>query len=121
MLFRSVTMYSFTVLFLISSKVLLMDLYRRYGIGAWGLVLYSLAEVFIVAIIYTAILLLVQQNRASLPAKPTSYLSKRLHCLSDLTQIWDLIRRSWAVSLSTMKLSPHCLTAGYAIGSVFGV
>ena len=48
-------------------------------------------------------------------SKPTSYLSERLHCLSDLTYIWDLIRRSWAVSLSTMKLSPHCLTAGYAI------
>ena len=48
-------------------------------------------------------------------SKPTSYLSERLHCLSDLTRIWDLIRRSWAVSLSTMKLSPHCLTAGYAI------
>ena len=48
-------------------------------------------------------------------SKPTSYLFKKLHGLSDLTSLWDLIRRSWAVSLSTMKLSPHCLTAGYAI------
>ena len=54
-------------------------------------------------------------------SKPTSYLSERPHCLSDLTWIWGLIRRSWAVSLSTMKLSPHCLTAGYAIDAVFGV
>ena len=54
-------------------------------------------------------------------SKPTPYPSKRLHCLSDLTQIWDLIRRSRAVSLSTMKLSPHCLTAIYAIDPVFGV
>ena len=76
-LLGTVTMYSFTVLFLISSKVLLMDLYRRYGIGAWGLVLYSLAEVFIVAIIYTAILLLVQQNRASLP----ELLPRALFCI----------------------------------------
>lgn len=60
------TMYAFSVLFLISSKVLLMDLNRRYGIGGWGLLFYSLAEVLIVSIIYTAITLLVQQNSVSL-------------------------------------------------------
>ena len=54
-------------------------------------------------------------------SKPTSYLSEKPHGLSDSTQVWDLIRRSWAVSLSTMKLSPHCLTAGYATSSAFGV
>ena len=56
------------------------------------------------------------ENRGEMVAasKPTSYLSKRPHCLSDSTHVWDLIRRSWAVSLSTMKLSPHCLAAGYA-------
>ena len=32
-LLGTVTMYAFSVLFLISSKVLLMDLNRRYGIG----------------------------------------------------------------------------------------
>jgi hypothetical protein len=60
------TMYTFSVLFLISSKVLLMDLNRRYGIGGWGLILYSLAEVLVVSIIYTAITLLVQQNNVTL-------------------------------------------------------
>ena len=54
-------------------------------------------------------------------SKPTSYLSEKPYGLSDSTQVWDLIRRSWAVSLSTMKLSPHCLTAGYATSSAFGV
>ena len=62
----TVTMYTFSVLFLISSKVLLMDLNRRYGIGGWGLILYSLAEVLVVSIIYTAITLLVQQNNVTL-------------------------------------------------------
>jgi len=62
----TVTMYAFSVLFLITSKVLLMDLNRRYGIGGWGLILYSLAEVLIVSIIYTSITLLVQQNSVTL-------------------------------------------------------
>jgi hypothetical protein len=65
-LLGTITMYAFSVLFLISSKVLLMDLNRRYRIGGWGLIFYSLAEVLIVSIIYTAISLLVQQNNVSL-------------------------------------------------------
>ena len=56
------TIYAFSVLFLISSKVLLMDINRRFGIGVWGLIFYSLAEVLIVSLIYTAISLLVQQG-----------------------------------------------------------
>ena len=65
-LLGTVTMYAFSVLFLISSKVLLMDLNRRYVIGGWGLLFYSLAEVLMVSIIYTAISLLVQHNSVSL-------------------------------------------------------
>lgn len=65
-LLGTVTMYAFSVLFLISSKVLLMDLNHRYGVGGWGLILYSLAEVLIISVIYTAITLLVQQSTASL-------------------------------------------------------
>jgi len=76
-LLGTVTMYAFSVLFLISSKVLLMDLNRRYGIGGWGLLLYSLAEVFIVSFIYTAITLLVQQNNVAL----TELLPKALFCI----------------------------------------
>ena len=48
-------------------------------------------------------------------SKPTSYLSEKPHGLSDSTQVWDLIRRSWAVSLSTTELSPRCLTPGYPV------
>ena len=58
----TVTMYAFTVLFLLSSKALLMDLNRRYGVGGPGLVLFSLAEVLIVVFIYMAITMLVRQD-----------------------------------------------------------
>ena len=54
-------------------------------------------------------------------SEPTSQLSEKLHGLSDLKLLWDLIWRSRAVSLSTMELSPHCLTAGFAVFPVFGV
>ena len=60
------TMYTFSVLFLLSSKVLLMELNRRYGIGIPGLVLFSLAEVLVVSVIYIAITMLVQQNGTTL-------------------------------------------------------
>lgn len=76
-LLGTITMYAFTVLFLISSKVLLMDIHRRFGIGAWGLVLYSLAEVLIVSFIYIAISLLVQQNIVSL----SDLLPRALFCI----------------------------------------
>ena len=76
-LIGTVTMYAFSVLFLISSKVLLMDLNRRYGIGVWGLIFYSLAEVIIVSFIYTAISLLVQKDNISL----TELLSRALLCI----------------------------------------
>lgn len=56
------TMYAFTVMFLLSSKVLLMDLNRRIGVGVRGLVLFSLAEVLVVSIIYMAITMLVRQD-----------------------------------------------------------
>ena len=65
-LLGTITMYAFSVLFLISSKILLMDLNRRYGVGVWGLILFSLSEVLIVSIIYIAISLLVRQNEVSL-------------------------------------------------------
>ena len=56
------TMYAFSVLFLLSSKVLLMEINRKHGVGVWGLILFSLAEVFIVSAIYISITLLVKQN-----------------------------------------------------------
>ena len=65
-LIGTATMYSFSILFLISGKVLLMDLSRRYGVGVWGLILYSLAEVFMVSVIYIAVTLLVQQDNVTL-------------------------------------------------------
>jgi len=65
-LLGTVTMYTFSVLFLISSKTLLIDLNRRYGINAWGLILFSLGEVLIVSCIYVAITMLVQQNNVTL-------------------------------------------------------
>ena len=43
-----------------------MDLNRRYGIGGWGLLLFSLAEVLIISIIYVAITLLVRQDGITL-------------------------------------------------------
>lgn len=55
-------MYLFTVLFLLSSKVLLMDLNRRFEIGVWGLIAFSLIEVLIVSVIYVMITILVRQN-----------------------------------------------------------
>lgn len=58
-------MYFFTVLFLLSSKVVLMDLNRRHEIGIWGLILFSLIEVLIVSVIYVMITLLVKQNGTS--------------------------------------------------------
>ena len=65
-LIGTVTMYAFSVLFLFSSKVLLMDLNRRYGVGGWGLLLFSLAEVLIISIIYVAITMLVRQDGITL-------------------------------------------------------
>ena len=73
----TVTMYAFSVLFLISSKILLMDLNRRYGIGGWGLLFYSLAEVLVVSFTYTAITLLVQQNNVTL----VEILPRALFCI----------------------------------------
>ena len=60
------TMYAFSVLFLLSSKVLLMDLNRRFGVGIGGLVLFSLGEVLIVSVIYVAITMLVKQGSVTL-------------------------------------------------------
>ena len=65
-LLGTTTMYAFSVLFLLSSKVLLMDLNRRLGVGIWGLILFSLAEVLIVSIIYIAITMLVKHDNTSL-------------------------------------------------------
>ena len=62
----TITMYAFTILFLLSSKVLLMDLNNRHGVGLWGLILFSFAEVIIVSLIYIAITMLVKQNQVSL-------------------------------------------------------
>ncbi|MBR5934813.1 MAG: LytTR family transcriptional regulator [Bacteroidaceae bacterium] len=66
MLLGTATMYAFSVLFLLSSKVLLIELNRKYGIGIWGLILFSIAEVLIVSIIYISITMLVKQNGATL-------------------------------------------------------
>ena len=65
-LLGTATMYTFAVLFLLSSKVLLIDLNRRYGVSGWGLLLFSLAEVIIVSVIYVAITMLVRQNEITL-------------------------------------------------------
>ena len=65
-LLGTVTMYAFSVLFLLSSKVLLMDLNRRFGVGGWGLLGFSLAEVLIVSVIYIAITMLVRQDEVTL-------------------------------------------------------
>jgi hypothetical protein len=62
----TVTMYAFSVLFLLSSKVLLMDINRRFTITGWGLLGFSLAEVLIVSIIYVSITLLVRQDNITL-------------------------------------------------------
>ena len=64
-LIGTITMYAFSVLFLLSSKVLLMDLNRRIGVSVGGLILFSLAEVLIVSIIYMAITMLVRQDSTS--------------------------------------------------------
>ncbi len=61
----TITMYAFTVLFLLSAKVLLMDLNHRYGVSIRGLILFSLAEVLIVTLIYMAITILVRQDGIS--------------------------------------------------------
>ena len=61
-LLGTATMYAFSILFLISSKVLLMDLNRKYEVGIPGLVLFSLGEVLIVSCIYVAITMLVNQD-----------------------------------------------------------
>lgn len=66
MLIGTITMYAFSVLFLFSSKILLIELNRRYGVGVWGLILFSLAEVFIVSIIYISITMLVKQDGITL-------------------------------------------------------
>ena len=65
-LLGTTTMYAFSVLFLLSSKALLMDLNRRFGVGIVGLVLFSLAEVLTVSVIYVAITMLVKQGAANL-------------------------------------------------------
>lgn len=65
-LLGTIIMYAFSILFLLSSKVLLMDLNRRYGVGIWGLISFSLAEVLIVSLIYMSITLLVRQDCATL-------------------------------------------------------
>ena len=61
-LLGTVTLYAFAVMFLISSKVLLIELNRRYEIRIPGLILFSLAEVLAVSVIYVAITMLVQQD-----------------------------------------------------------
>lgn len=58
----TVFMYVVSVMFLLSSKVLLIDLNRKYGVGVWGLIAFSMAEVIIVSVFYVAITLLVKQN-----------------------------------------------------------
>ena len=60
------TMYAFSVLFLLTSKVLLMEINRKHGVGVWGLILFSLAEVLIVSVIYISITLLVKQDGTTL-------------------------------------------------------
>lgn len=66
MLLGTSIMYAFSVLFLLSSKILLIELNRKYDIGVWGLILFSLAEVLIVSLIYISITMLVKQNDVSL-------------------------------------------------------
>jgi len=73
----TITMYAFSVLFLLSSKVLLMDLNRRFGVGIKGLILFSLAEVLIVSIIYVALTVLVRQD--NIPLK--ELLPKAIFCI----------------------------------------
>lgn len=58
----TVIMYAFSVLFLLSSKVLLMDLNRRYGVSGWRLLAFSVGEAVIVSVIYVAITMLVRQD-----------------------------------------------------------
>ena len=60
------TMYAFSVLFLLTSKLLLMEINRKHGVGVWGLILFSLAEVLIVSVIYISITLLVKQDGTTL-------------------------------------------------------
>ena len=60
------TMYAFSVLFLLASKVLLMEINRKHGVGVWGLILFSLAEVLMVSVIYISITLLVKQDGTTL-------------------------------------------------------
>ena len=67
-LLGTITMYAFSVLFLLASKVLLMDLNHKYGVGIWGLILFSLAEVLVVSVIYISITLLVHQNGITVSA-----------------------------------------------------
>lgn len=60
------TMYAFSVLFLLTSKLLLMEINHKHGVGAWGLILFSLAEVLVVSVIYITITLLVKQDETTL-------------------------------------------------------
>ena len=61
----TLTMYAFTVLFLLASKVLLIHLHSKFEIGIWGLILFSISEVFIVSVIYVSITILTLQNDTS--------------------------------------------------------
>ena len=73
----TVSMYVVSVMFLLSSKMLLIDINQRYKVGMWGLILFSLAEVLIVSIFYVSITMLVKQNGTS----PLSLFPRALFCI----------------------------------------
>lgn len=61
----TVSLYSISVMFLFSSKLVLMDLSKRYTINGLRLILFSLSEVLIISVFYVAITLMVNQNGMS--------------------------------------------------------
>lgn len=73
----TVSMYVVSVMFLLSSKVLLVDLNRKFGVGAWGLIAFSMAEVLIISVFYVAITLLVKQNGTN----PLQLFPRALFCI----------------------------------------
>lgn len=76
-LLGTVSMYVVSVMFLLSSKVLLIDLNRKYGVGIWGLIAFSFAEVLIVSVFYVAITMLVRQNGTD----PAELFPRALFCI----------------------------------------
>lgn len=77
LLLGTISIYTVSVLFLLLSKVILIDIHRKYTVGPLGLLFYSVSEVLVISVFYVVVTKLMNPEIVS----PIKVFPKAFGCL----------------------------------------